>query len=603
LSPAKEEELKKKFKGKLISARQVAPKVKNRALKIYIDLISKIGATPIKNDRSLRQELKRKDGVCLWWFHNISHKNCEADPTFSFIVTVLIIITVADSINSKEIVLLGTNKEIANILKELYKVKEIQCRKKYVFSYIFIKGLLSRIKCFFTFLFRWIATKRMIKLPDSSLDIVFSGFWDWSIKKDKKTNRLKDRYFGSLPEELISNGMKIGWFLWFDPYGEPGSKGRNLKQILEPIRRFNNLIILQNLIRLSELLKAIINFKPYFIFLRFCKMSSFKKIFVIEGINFYPLLWGVLNYSFLDSTIPHFELVYVASRKAFKKYHPKSSVSFLELFLHSRAFYAGGKQGSPDTIHYAIQHASCSREKTLVRLEPEIEYKGRNDNCPIPKPDYIFSMGELGREIFIESGFPEQRVLLTGSSRYGHITNENIRRDIKSSKIKNILIVTSFDKDLEMEMVEAVFEASKNIPGIRLFLRNHPFARMEAHPDFHNYKHKIQITNGTLEEDLKKTDLIIFSYSTVAEEALVRGIPVWQWLPLLYNYSVFRDLRVVPSFYSVSDLKESLKKFVTNPSPFNPDEKIKALVLKKCFYTTKGSACKRIADYIDKPLL
>ena len=322
-----------------------------------------------------------------------------------------------------------------------------------------------------------------------------------------------------------------------------------------------------------------------------------------EGVNYFELLKKQMSYSFLSWTIPHWELVFISSSNAFRKYNPKLSVSFLELFTYSRAFYAGGKQGNPGAIHCAIQHASYSREKTMAVLDPEIEYWGHPDNCPIPKPDYLFAMGEIGKEIFMESGFPEERVFLAGSSRYEHITNHTIIRDGNGSRTKNLLLVTSIDRDSEMEMIEAVYEATKCFPQLSVSLRSHPFAKVEEKPDFKRYEDRILVKDRALEDDINEADLIIFSYSTVAEEALLRGVPVWRWMSASYDASIFRELKIVPSFCTISDLRESLKRFITNPNLFIPDEKTKSLVLKKCFFLADGGASERIADVIGSKLL
>ncbi len=602
LSPDKEEELKRRFKGDLISARQVAHQIKDKALKCYTSLIAEVAAIPINGGKTLRQALKNEEGVSLWWFNHIPAKNCEHDHIFRFIIEVFIITSVSSLVKNKQIIFFGGYKELVDALSGRYKIKEIQCRRKYNYSFLFIKGMLSRIKYSLTFLVKWLAVKTTVRMPQSSLDVIFSGFWDWSVKGNE-SNRLDDRFFKSLPDKLSSMGLNIGWFLWFDPHQELGSKGRKYKEVLEPVRRCNDVVILQHLLKITDLIRAILNYKPYILFLCFCRKKEFKKTFVKEGVNYFDLLKKQMAYSFLSSTIPNCELVYKSSIRAFRKYNPKLSVSFQELFMYSRAFYAGGKRGSPSVIHCAIQHASYSREKTMAILDPEIEYRGHPDNCPTPKPDYIFAMGEIGKEIFMESGFPEERVFLTGSSRYEHITNHAVIRDGNGSRTRNLLLVTSLDRDLEMEMIEAVYEAAKCFPQLSLSLRSHPFAKMEENPGFKRYEDRILVKDKALEEDIKEADLIIFTYSTVAEEALIKGVPVWQWVSASYDASVFRELNVIPCFCTISDLRESLKRFISNPNPFIPDEKTRNLVLRKCFFRADGRSSERIADILSSKLL
>jgi len=604
LSPAREEELKKYYKSNVISARKIAPEVKEKARSIYLKLIANIGATPIKErgNTTLRQALVNKRGFSLWWIHKVSEKDCETELTFKYIVEILIIIYIANLHNSKHFIFWGGCKEVKDVLKDFYNIDEIKCKRRHRKIQTLVKCVLSRLKYCYVFLLQWFVLKRVIKnLPKGIFDIVFSGFWDWSVKADRVSGSLCDRYFKSLPEKLLSKGLRIGWFLWFDPYGEPGSKGRKLWDILEPINRRSNLVILQRFVKVGDLLKAAFNFKPYLIFLQYCKTKEFKDAFIVDGINFLSLLQLELSCGFLNAIIPMQELVCIATERAFNRYRPEKAVSFLELFIYSRAFYTGGRLGFPNTIHYTIQHASYSREKTFVLLDPQLEYSGCPDNLPIPRPDYIFTMGELGKEIFMESGFPEERLYSTGSPRYEHIKGNCISSNEKPSEVQevtNILIVTSLDINLEIEMVEAVYFATMDLPQIKLNLRNHPFAKINSHPEFHNYADRIHFTSGTLEEDLKVSDLIIFSYSTVAEEALIQGIPVWQWQPVTYNGSVFRDLGCIPSFYSVSDLRKSLKEFVSNKYSFIPGIETRSFILKKCFYDGSGKASEKIADIL-----
>ena len=599
LSPGKEDYMKNRFHGKVLSANEIAHEVKDTAREIYVNLIAKIGAIPVKNGKTLRQALINKDGFSLWWFHKASEKDCESDPTFKFIIEILIINLVANSVNAKKIVLYRAYQEIANILSDLYKVEKIECRRKYNFTWLFVKGIFSRLKYFFTFLKKWVVIKRVLKeLPENSFDIAFSGFWDWSVKENNVTGELDDRFFKSLPEKLVSKGLRIGWFLWFEPYFEPFNKDRKLEDVLQPIKKRDNLILLQQFIKLRELIKVMLNIKPYLVFLYFCRCNEFNSAYVEKGINFSSLLKSQLHYGFLNSTIPHLELVYKASKKAFRKYKPNILISFQELFLQSRAVYAAAQKSGKNVVSCTIQHSSYSREKTFVVLEPNIEYGGYPDNCSVPKPDYIFAMGELGKEIFLESGFPEDRIFLTGSSRYEHINTSNTNRNKKLDKKINILLVTSLDMGTEMEMVEAVYVAAENMQDVQLFSRSHPFARMENHPKFRIYKDRIQITNGTLDEDLNKADLIIFSYSTVAEEAFIKGIPVWQWCSSGFNGSVFRDLKVIPSFNSITELRRSLKEFISNPMSFIPDNETRAFTLKKCFFNVNGCINERIADIL-----
>lgn len=599
LSPQKEDDLRKTRGSAVVSAREMAPRVKDDAVALYTDIVAKIGAAPCGAGETLRTALKNKDGVSLWWFHKVSEKDCESEQTFRFITEILIIRSAAADARCGRIVLVGGSAEVAGSLRSLYAVETVRCARRYGFWY-FARGVLSRMKYLLTSLGDLAAVKLTVRTtPAGPFDIVFSGFWDWSLKENPSTGKLEDRYFKALPEALAAKGLRTAWFLWFDPAYEPGTAGRRPDKVLRPLRRHDNLVILQKYIGFRQLLQAVFNVKPLAVLLRFLRDGRFRGAFKEKGVDMLPLLKGPLLYGFMNLIVPYKELVYEASRRAFGDYRPKAAFSFLEFFVHSRAFYAGGKRGSPATVQCAMQHAGYCREKTFMVFDPSTEYGGDPDGCAMPKPEYLFAMGSLGKEIFMENGFSDSRVFLTGSARYDHIRQGRMARPARPDGQKSVLIVTAMEANLDMEMVAAVHAASEGLPGVRLRLRNHPFEKIDTRPDFIPYKERIDVSAASLEEDLRGADLVIFSYSTVAAEAFIRGIPVWQWLPVDFNGSVFRDLKgLIRTFCSVGGLRGELERFLADPAPFVPGDAAITHVMEKCFYKGDGKACERIADRV-----
>jgi surface carbohydrate biosynthesis protein (TIGR04326 family) len=582
----------------LISGRSIAQEVKDDALKLYTEVVAHIGADRIGKNSSLRMLLKSSNGNSLWWYHPVSFKDFETDPTFNRIIQILVIDKIASEDNFENIVFWGADDAVANVLKSKYQV-ECKGTKHKLAVLGYLRAFASRLTQLIAHVYHWYLIRN--EVPDTTFtpDVVFEGFWDWSVRPSTREEGLDDRYFKSLPNLLEQQDLKAAWLLWFDPHSEPRLNNRSATDVLNRARPYNNLIFLQKYLKITDIVKAFSNFSPAIIYHSIARSISFKDLYKNNGLNLFPIFRDQLSYHFISSTLPHYNLVEKACVTAFAKFRPKIALTFLETFPYSRAFYAGARQGSPETKLATMQHASYSREKTFVRLDPEIEFHGKPDNCSIPKPDCVFAMGELGKEIFQEYGFATHDIFLTGSARYEHIrTDPIVKAQRTSPNTFNLLMVTSLDRDSEMDMVDALYFASKDLPCIKLFLRNHPFARMDEHPLFQPMKERITITNGPFEDDLQNTDLIMFSYSTVAEEALIRGVPVWQWCSAGYNASAFREIGVIPAFYSVSKLRDSLKEFIANPVPFILEEKTRNNVLNKCFYKADGKASERIKSKI-----
>ena len=118
---------------------------------------------------------------------------------------------------------------------------------------------------------------------------------------------------------------------------------------------------------------------------------------------------------FFDSSLIHLRLVELAVRRACSDLSPKVTVNFLETYPISRACYSGTKQSGKGTIRIAMQHASRNVESMFYLSHPTNEYAVGVDNETLPKADYQFVMGDIAARMMENSGYPEDRIKLTGS--------------------------------------------------------------------------------------------------------------------------------------------------------------------------------------------
>lgn len=603
LPPSWEEDLQREHRGPVILAKEASLAVRAEARELYINLVARIGIAPCGGDLTLRQVLSRPGEASRWWYHPVAFKDCEIDPTFNEIISVLTIRAVAEKWGLKQLVLVGAPCEVVAVLKSAFTVQEIQSRQPRRVWWIWLRGFASRIHFAMTALEQWFVVRRETETPNRSFDVVFSGCWDWSVWWDSPTRVLVDRFFKRLPDALKEQGVaSVGWFAWFAPHFEPGKEGRRLKDVLAPLTGREDVVILQSFLRPWDIVSATVDFHPLACFLRVRRGSAFKEVFQNNGLDYRPLFSERLFSEFLNSSLPYFSLVALAVERACRRYRPKATMSFLEHFPYSRAHYEGVGRAGVGTVCFAVQHASYSHEKTFLFLHPFLEFAGEPDGCAVPHPDYVCVMGTLGQELFLECGYPKERVLLTGSPRYDHVkdSGDEVKPTGSARRKKEIylLMPSTLHLDLELEMIEAACVAVRDLPGIKLLFRNHPFRRIQEHPRFLEFKDQIKITWGSLEEDLDQADLVLFTYSTVAEEAFLRGKPVWQWLPLGFNGSALAEAVAIPQFGSVGKLRKALKDFVADPTAFLPSNYMRQLVLEKLFYRSDGGAAIRIAEIV-----
>jgi surface carbohydrate biosynthesis protein (TIGR04326 family) len=603
LPPAVEEELVAAYGGEVINPRQAAGRVRAEARKLYLDLVASLGTAPFRGNQTWRQALARPGEASRWWYHLTSFKDCESDPAFNRIIALLTIRALTERLQAKKLVLVGAAWEVAAVLKSRFAVEEQDSGPPPRTWRLWLKGLAARAAFVLRTWRQWLAIRRHCQLPAGPFEVVFSGSWDWSVAWDAQSRSLADRYFKALPAELSRRGVTRGWLAWFAPQVEPGKPGRPLRAVLAPLSRTREVVILQAFLRPGEILQVAGDLGPLATFLAIRKQPAFRELFQQGGVDYYPLFSEGLLYGFLNSGLPYHELIALATERATQRYRPRIAVSFLEHFPYARAHHEGVRRAATGAQRLAVQHASYNHEKTFLFLDPVREFQGKPDGCRAPCPDYVCAMGSLGKELFEECGYPPERVFLTGGTRYDYIREAAASSPNRDEKPRvgagiRLLMVPGLDVDQEMEMVAAVVAAARHLQGISLALRNHPFRRVDEHPGFAAYHGLVEVTRGSLEEDLARADLIMFTYSTMAEEAFLQGKPVWQWLPLGYNGSALAEVATIPQFFSVAGLKEALRHFQADPRAFIPLAEARGAVLERLFYRGDGQAAARIAAII-----
>lgn len=596
MSPGEEEATQAYLGSQFVGGRDVARQVHAAAHRIYIDLIARIGATPCVNGKSLRQLLKGRDGYSRWWFHKVSEKDCgwDDDPTYLTLIRLLCVQRVADDHGIATVRVYGGTAEFTAVVtrspRGFFRVGLSTAR---ALAY----GVLSRLVLLKFHLHLWWILRR-VDTPsraEDKLDLVLEAHWDWSLRPDRDGN-LADRYFRDLPGRLQREGVRIGWLAWCEPYTELWQRGRRLRAVVTASLAHPQVVLLERYLRLWDILSTALNFRYLLAFFRCAASPIFRQLFRDDDFDLFPGMRPLLIRGFADSCIPRRELVLQAAARATRHLRPEILVTFLELFLHTRAMYAGARIGSKVIQTWTAQHGAYCSDKTIGVFDPVIEFAGKPDGCGIMAPDRIYVMGELARRIWTKSGFCPDQVIVAGGLRYQHVRAVRARGESRKAQI-SVLLVCAMTEAWDLEMCEAATLASEGLP-IRLRFRDHPSYSLSERRGFARFRTRIEVTTGSVDEDLEGADLVLFTYSGMAEEALLRGIPVWQWRWAGVNPTVFGDLPVIPTFTSVRALREALQAFVHDPEPFRPTPGVQETVLRACFGPAPAQASARIAEDI-----
>lgn len=597
LNATEEEDLRDRFPGMLIiSGRAAGVGVRAAARERYIDLVARMGTVPVEPGLTLRSALVRGRPTSSWWYHPVAFKDCESDSTYASMLAIEMICVTAKEHGVTKLILVGAPAEVAAVLGSAFDVAQQARRRSRSLAPALIRGVLSRMRMLIRLL-RYRTVTRPFLDRTRPTDVALAAYWDWSLRWDNHSGDFEDRYFKDLPKVLRARDLRVQWFTWLEPDSEPRERERSLDAVLAPIRTSSEVVFLNALISPSEIALAYLRFDTW---RTIRKAHALRKLLRDERIDYFPLFKRPLLIGAVGSTIGTCELLALAYQRAAALYQPHIVLSFLEHFPHSRALYAGISASNRKA--WLIQHASYSHDKTFLALDREREYRGWPDGCQSPHADRVFSMGMLGKRLFEEMGYPEASVVATGSTRYDiRFPAAAVRRRLEEKPFR-ILVVSSMDVETDIEMVQAAVAAVNGLNDVVLTLRSHPFRKVEEHPAFASLQGRVAISVRSLDDDLADTDVVLFTYSTVAEEALLRGVRVWQWLPRGYNASALAEVAAIRSFTTIRTLRNAIEQKDRGYEPSEPSEAERRRVADELFGAADGSATARIADFIEKAI-
>jgi surface carbohydrate biosynthesis protein (TIGR04326 family) len=590
IAPAAEHRLEQRCSARIVSGRVLVQQVRPRAREEYVRLIARIGATPVISGRTLRQSLRGPGGYSRWWFLDVTEKDClwDEDTIYLSILQLMVVETVKAKHGIERVRLIGAPAAFAAALDKAGAASPESVVRAVVI------GLLSRLKLAGESVRLWWNCRRVPARQPEHRDVLLQGYWDWTVSPGDGRS-LRDHYFRQLPAQLTRRGVSVGWLASCEPRYEAWQQGRKLRDVVAAAAAYPAVTLLERYLTPADIFRSIFNPRYPIEVTRFVLNRRFQGLCAVGAFDLYPLIRQQLLRAAWGATWCRLQMVATATARACEELRPRLVLTCFELFLRSRAFYAGLRACSVPVKAWAAQHAGYSTDKTLGVFEPDSEIEGVPDGCPVPAPDGIFVMGELSRRIWEANGFSPDRVVVTGGLRYEAVGIET-RAPSRPGGEMSILLVGGMSEAAHLDLCDAVVAAAAGLPGTRIYWRDHPKYLFSRRAAFQRYRSSITVTSRSLADDLKAADLVLFTQTGLGEEALLRGIPAWQWLWPGFNTSPFLDIPVVPSFTSVSTLRTALEEFVRNPVSYLPSAETQRRVLNECFGSAPSAASARIAD-------
>ncbi len=604
--PEREAALVLKYnKNQIVFARKVSQDVTDNALKDYQSAINDLGLFPLRGNKTVRSLFSSKSkGYTTWWFNPLNFRDCEVSDIYKHFLTVNIILSVAVEYRASSFVLLkedpalhavlsahplyGKERETIAQEKKFLIIRSL-CRQFLIRTFVCLNALVNY------FLLRNTGRKKVI-----SGKVGLISFIDWGFVLSDKLEIVKDKYFGKLKERLIKDGVSEQYLLWFQPNTVPGKK-YSRKALLKAIATRQDAAVLNRYISLRDIfLEYFYVFTDFFRTISAVRQINKTNGIVSGGLNVWPLLKqefisGAVSYSTMENG-----LVFRAFRKALLGADPDMILFlFLEHFPFARAVSLAAHTGDNHHDVISMQHATNSKGKTFAYIDPVNEFDvSVVDSLQLPHPDRLIVMGEKNKPLYESFGYNGNDVILIGSCRYEEL--RVTQPDKKNQTIDEfvILLPLAIKQSVHEDLIQAVYQAVQDVPKVRIIIRNHPYWQIEkSSPWVAARTHTFTISDQSLADDLASAHVVISAYSTVAEEALLQGLPVIQWRGLDFEGSPLAYEDSIHTATTVGSLRELILDHIANYDKYLPDIDLQEKIYSN-YFAPSAAASDNISRYL-----
>ena len=144
----------------------------------------------------------------------------------------------------------------------------------------------------------------------------------------------------------------------------------------------------------------------------------------------------------------------------------------------------------------------------------------------MPLPDRMVTNGRYTKNVFIESGYPKEKVVQGGAVRYTYLlepkkTTERQKRD------KPVILVTPSIKFEAVELIWKVLKAFEQRDEYKILIKCHPdmpFEKISEHLNVKLPEH-FTVSDRPVAELLRESDTLLYTCSTTCTEAIAAGVP------------------------------------------------------------------------------
>lgn len=484
-----------------------------------------------------------------WWANPVSEKNEHLSDFYKNLYYFVLLVwtiksQIGESNKSNNYVIVCKYSLFCN-LKEYFSksdIKFVSHVSKIMVPLWVIKGYLAKALRTLLFLLRLFLKKLHISLTFSRFSPKRGCYLirTWLDKRflDKK-DIYYDAYFGRLPDFLSKSGKPVVII---------AGTSDEYKKVFEQIKIFesNYLFIPEEYyFKYSDFARLLLRLK--------LKKTKIENRLFFQDIELTPYYEREINMNYntkeyFVNMIRYFIGKGLAENIDFSHY-----IQTYENYSWEKMCILGLKENKSDAVIMGFQHAFVSKNSFKY-------FPGAAEKEIAPLPDKIKTIGEVTKNIMEKYGNYKDNVISAGCAlRQENIVNQEA---MERKKKNTILVPLTMVRDETIKILNFLYESGIEKTDYQVILRPHPAASIKSiiNGNIPIPKNVTFDNKTSAKEQLRNSDILIYTWTTMALEALKLG------LSLIY-LDILTPLYVDPLF-EYPDIRKSVK---------NPEELIPAI--------------------------
>lgn len=554
----------------------------------YLSWIYEIGQTQI-HGRSVIQHLELRPGFSSWWMSLLAEKcNFAKSPHIDDAIKLIAFVDWMDSQDFEHVVLLSSRDKLAQCLGQWCDQKGIEfewqrnspknivvpslSRRVYNKLPHFLQAAIWLTRQIF---YRW--RLRRVGVPqwyETQGKITFVSYLFNLVPDKAEQGIFESRYWGTLPETLCKQGIKTNWLhIYFEHEFLPSAK-HAAQQICDFNRMAGSLqnhVTLDSFLSLKLIGKTLLDW--FYLLRQGATTPLHNYIPELNGIN----LWPLFRDDWKSSTFGKTSIANTLHLNLFEKAFGLLPKQFLGIYLQENmdweyaSIYSWRHQLHGQLI--GCPHSTVRFWDLRYFFDTQI-YDAAGQNS-MPMPDLVAVNGPAARQIYLNGGYPEDRLIEVEALRYLYLNRkpEGDRKitsqttptigKLVTSPLKLLVLggYTEVNNQLQMQLLS---EIAPDLPVETIItIKPHPANPIQPQ-DYPSLT--FAVTASPLGELLKDADIAYSGpITSAAVDAYCYGLPVISVLdPTVLNMSPLRGCKGVTFISTPSELVNAIKSAATH---------------------------------------